>query len=103
MARECCAIEGIATLVKRNDGRFVRNQSRNRGGFFGDSRRGIARTAFRNVMKLNCAKTDFAADVVEAFAVAIRKLAFRTLLEFADGNNDDTHELSCAGLTRASI
>ena len=98
MTRECGAVDGIAALIKRNDGRFVRNQSGDRGSFFGNSRRGIACAAFRNFMNLDAAKAGFAAGLIEAFAVTVRKLSFRPLFEFADGNDDDAHarKLTCA-------
>ena len=43
-------------------------------------------------MDLEAAKTEFAADVVEAFALAFRQFPLRALLQPADCNDDEAHK-----------
>ncbi len=42
-------------------------------------------------MNLQAAKAKLAAYVVEPLAIALRKLPFRTLLQAANGDDDDAH------------
>ncbi len=83
MPRKGGAVDGFAALVEGNDGRFVRNQRRDRGGFIRHAPGGVTRPAFRNFMNLKAAKTELAANIVEALPVAFGKLPFRPLEDFA--------------------
>ena len=42
-------------------------------------------------MNLKAAKSEFAADVVESFAVALSQFPLRALLQPPDGNDDEAH------------
>jgi hypothetical protein len=42
-------------------------------------------------MNLKAAKSEFAADLVESFAVALSEFPLRALLQPTDGNDDETH------------
>src|ERR1700730_17072013 len=42
-------------------------------------------------MNIETAKTKFAADVVEALAIALGQLPLRALFQPADGNDDEAH------------
>src|ERR1700704_4047197 len=91
MPGEGCAIDILAALVERYQHGFVGNRSRNRGGFLGHPGRGVARAAFRNFMNLEAAKAELAADVVEAFPIALGQFPLRALLQPADCNDDEAH------------
>src|ERR1700752_3247765 len=91
MPRECCAVDGLATLVEDNDGRFVRNERRDRRRFFADSGSCVARAAFGDFVNFEAAKSELAGDVIEPLAIAFGQIPFRALLQAADGDDDDAH------------
>jgi len=59
---------------------------------------GFARAAFSDLANFEATKAELATDIVEALAVALGKLSFRSLLQPADGNDENTHArtLTCA-------
>src|SRR5262249_23067378 len=75
-----------------------RDRGGDRGGFLGNPPGGIARAAFGDLANFEATKAELATDIVEALAVALGKLSFRSLLQPADGNDENTHArtLTCA-------
>ena len=84
MTGESRAVEVVAALIQRHQHGFFGDRSRYRRGFLSDAGGGIAGAALGNFMDLQAAKTELAADILEAFAVALGELPFRTLLQPAD-------------------
>src|SRR4051812_48839831 len=86
------AADTLAVLVQRHQQRFFRNRGGNRRCLFRDPGRGVAGAAFRNFMNLEAAKAELAADIVEPRAIAFGEFTLRSLLEAADGNDEQAHE-----------
>ena len=84
MAGKRGAVDAGAALVERHQHGFVGDQGSNRTGFVVDPRRRVARPAFRNFQNIEAAKTELAADIVEAIAVTLGQFPFGALLEPAD-------------------
>src|ERR1700681_3881979 len=84
MAGKSGTVEIVAAFVERHHDGFRWNYGRNRGGFLGHPGCGVARAAFANFMNFEAAKAEFAADVVESFAIALGQFPLRTLLQPAD-------------------
>ena len=81
---EGCAIDALAALVERHQDGLFGDRGRDRRRFFGYSGRSIACAAFRDLMNLEAAKAELAADIVEALAIALGEFPLRTLLQPAD-------------------
>src|ERR1700719_2314033 len=86
------AVEIVAALVERHQYGFCGDCRRNRRGLVGDPGSGVTRAAFRNFMNFKAAKSEFAADVLEAFAIALSQFPLRALLQPPDGDDDEAHE-----------
>ena len=80
MPGENGAVDIVAALVQCHQHGFLRDCGRNCGRFLGNPPGGVARPAFRNFMDHEAAKSEFAANIIEAFAVAFRQFPLRALL-----------------------
>src|SRR5262249_55045093 len=58
-----------------------------------DPPRRVAGAAFGNLVDIEAAETQPAADVVKALAIAFGEFPFRPLLQPTDGNHKDSHQL----------
>ena len=54
-------------------------------------------------MDRQAAKAELAADILEAFAIALSEFPLRTLLQTADGNHDKAHECCSAVLSARAL
>ena len=81
---EARAVDALAALVERHQHGLFRDRGRDRRGFLGDPGRRIAGAAFRDLVNLEAAKAELAADIVEALAVALGQFPLRALLQPAD-------------------
>src|SRR5665647_2877180 len=78
------AVDVVTALVQRHQDGFRRYCGRNRGGFLGHPGRGVAGAALGDFLDIEAAKAEFAANVVESLAIAVREFPLRTLLQPAD-------------------
>src|SRR5664279_305043 len=85
------AVDIVTALIQRHQDGFRRNCRQNRRGLLCDPGRGVARAAFRNFMNFQAMKAELAANVVESLQVAFGQLPLRTLLQPANGNDDEAH------------
>ena len=78
------AVEIVATLIERHQHGFIGIAAEIAAGLLGHPGRGVAGAAFGDFMNIEAAKAEFAADVIEALAVAFGQFPLRTLLQPAD-------------------
>jgi hypothetical protein len=92
------AVDALAAFVERDQRLLLRQQRRDRRSFFGNPRGGVARAAFRDLMDVEAAKPELAADILEALAVTLGELPFRALFQTADADHDKAHQRRLAAL-----
>src|SRR6266852_1026565 len=81
----------LAALVERDKHGFLRDCRRNRRALFRDARGCIARAALRDLMNLDAAKAELAADFIAPLPVAFSELPLGALFQPADGDDDEAH------------
>ena len=91
MASKARAVKAVAALIEGHQRRFLRNQRRNRDRLLRDSGGGIAGATFWDLNDLEPAEAELAADVFEAFAIALRKFSLGALLQAADRYHHKAH------------
>src|ERR1700726_165075 len=98
VAGKSSTVDILAVFVERDKHGFFRGCRRNRRGFLGDARGGVACPAFGNFDDLDAAEAELAANIVESLLIAFSQLALRALFQPADGNHDEAHahKLACA-------
>src|SRR5207237_9471317 len=82
----------VACIIQRLGYGSGWNGSVNGRGCLGHPGCGLACSAFRYFVDIEAAKAKFAADIVKSFAIALHQFPFRTLLQPADGNDNEAHQ-----------
>ena len=88
---ECSAVEVLPALVKRHNHRLIGNPRGDGVGLLGDPGRGVAGTAFWNLLNGKFPEAELTADLVEPLQISVGELPFRALLQSADRNDSDMH------------
>lgn len=89
---ETCAVDALAAFVERDQHMLFRDHRGDGCGLFGDARIGVTCAAFRNVMDIEAAKAELAADIVKARAITLGELPFRARFQTADADHNEAHK-----------
>ena len=92
--RERRAVEIVAALVEDDDRRPLGNDIGDGDRLLHASPLGLLRAALANLDDLDLTQAQRASDRLRALAIRFGKLAFRSLLQAADSDDDETHGAS---------
>ena len=103
MTCKCSAVDVFALFVQCHQDSTFGNQSENRRSLFTNTLFGIAGATFRDFMDVEAAEAALASDIIEASTIAISEFPLRTLLETANGNDDESHARTLVWWFRSSL